>query len=203
MPPRDPEAIDILVQAYMTAQYDIRTVLRTLLLSDFFRSEKNYLAKIKSPTELVIGTVRLTKDFTFPKRGLREIALECRYMGQDLLNPPSVEDWHTGKEWIDTGCLVERINFAAQQVADVHKPGVRLIIDRLQAASPLSPEDCVDMCLDLVGPLRVRQVTREALLDYVRLGGELRFDLGKEAAASQRVSELLQLIVASREYQFN
>jgi uncharacterized protein (DUF1800 family) len=123
VPPRDPEAIDILVQAYMTAQYDIRTVLRTLLLSDFFRSEKNYLAKIKSPTELVIGTVRLTKDFTFPKRGLREIALECRYMGQDLLNPPSVEDWHTGKEWIDTGCLVERINFAAQQVADVHNRG--------------------------------------------------------------------------------
>ena len=39
-------------------------------------------------------------------------------MGQDLLNPPSVEGWHTGKEWIDTGCLVERINFAAQQVGD-------------------------------------------------------------------------------------
>jgi uncharacterized protein (DUF1800 family) len=203
VPPRDPEAIDVLIDAYMTSQYDMRAVLRTLFRSDFFRSEQAYCAKVKSPTELVIGTVRLTRDFSFPKLGLREIALECRYMGQDLLNPPSVEGWHTGKEWIDTGCLVERINFAAQQVADVHKPGVRLIIDRLQAASPLSPEDCVDMCLDLVGPLRVRQVTREALLDYVRLGGELRFDLGKEAAASQRVSELLQLIVASREYQFN
>jgi hypothetical protein len=26
-------------------------------------------------------------------------------MGQDLLNPPSVEGCHTGREWIDTGCL--------------------------------------------------------------------------------------------------
>jgi uncharacterized protein (DUF1800 family) len=203
VPPRDPEAIEMLAQAYLTSQYDMRAVLRTLLLSDFFRSEKNYLSKIKSPTELVIGTMRLTKDFTFPRHGLREIALECRYMGQDLLNPPSVEGWHTGKEWIDTGCLVERINFAAQQVADVHKPGVRLIIDRLQAASPLSPEEVVDMCLDLVGPLSVRETTRAALIDYVELGGDLRFDLEQEAAASQRVGELLQLIVASREYQFN
>jgi hypothetical protein len=148
--------------------------------------------------------MRLVKDFSFPKLGLREIALECRYMGQDLLNPPSVEGWHTGKEWIDTGCLVERINFAAQQVRDVSKPGVQSIIDRLRAVSPLSPEGFVDSCLDLVGPLTVSKDTRDALLHYARLGGELRFDTAdEERTAAQRVSELLQLIVASREYQLN
>jgi hypothetical protein len=178
--------------------------LRSLFLSDFFRSEAAYFAKVKSPVEHVIGTMRLVKDFTFPKLGLREIALECRYMGQDLLNPPSVEGWHTGKEWIDTGCLVERINFAAQQVKDVNKPGVRLIIDRLRTASPLSPEHFVDTCLEVVGPLTASQETREALLHYARLGGELRFgSADEERASAQRVSELLQLIVASREYQLN
>jgi hypothetical protein len=80
---------------------------------------------------------------------------------------------------------------------------VRLIIDRLQVASPLSPEAFVDMCLDLVGPLQVREATRAALIDYVRLGGELCFDMEQAATASQRVGDLLQLIVASREYQFN
>jgi uncharacterized protein (DUF1800 family) len=203
VPPRDREAVNVLVDAYMASQYDIRAVLRTLFLSDFFRSEQAYFAKVKSPVELVIGTVRLTKDFSFPRLGLREVALECRYMGQDLLNPPSVEGWHTGKEWIDTGCLVERINFAAQQVSDVNKPGVRLIVDRLRAASPLSPERFVDACLDLAGPLRVRQDTRAALIDHVKPGGELRFGAGEEHAAGQRVSELLQLIVATREYQLN
>jgi hypothetical protein len=178
--------------------------LRTLFLSDFFRSERAYFAKVKSPVEHVIGTMRLVKDFTFPKLGLREIALECRYMGQDLLNPPSVEGWHTGKEWIDTGCLVERINFAAQQVKDVSKPGVRLIIDRLRAASPLSPEAFADTCLDLVGPLTVSQETHDALLHYARLGGELRFgSADEERTSAQRVSEFLQLIVASREFQLN
>lgn len=203
VPPRDPEAINVLVNAYMTSGYDMRAVMRTLFTSDFFRSEQAYFAKVKNPTELVIGTVRLTKDFGFLRQGLRELSLECRYMGQDLLNPPSVEGWHTGKEWIDTGCLVERINFAAQQVADVRKPGVRLIVDRLQAASPLAPERFVDMTLDLAGPLRVRPATRQALIDHVTPGGELRFDDGAAGTAGQRVSELLQLIVATREYQLN
>jgi uncharacterized protein (DUF1800 family) len=203
VPPRDPEAVNILMDAYMESKYDMRSVLRTLFTSDFFRSEKAYYAKVKSPTELVIGTVRLTKDFRFPKLGLREITLECRYMGQDLLNPPSVEGWHTGKEWIDTGCLVERINFAAQQVGDLSKPGVQLIVDRLRAAGRLSPEGFVDTCLELVGPLQVRPATRQALLEHIRPGGELRFEAGEDRAAAQRVSELLQLIVATREYQLN
>src|SRR5262245_25586872 len=202
-PPRDPQAVNALANAFEESQYDIRSVLRTLFLSDFFRSESTYFAKVKSPVEHVIGTMRLVKDFTFPKLGLREIALECRYMGQDLLNPPSVEGWHTGKEWIDTGCLVERINFAAQQVGALHKPGVRLIVDRLRDAGPLAPERFVDTALDLVGPLSVRQATRQALIDHVTPGGELRFEAGSEDAASQRVSELLQLIVATREYQLN
>ncbi len=203
VPPRDPEAINVLVDAYITSGYDMRSVMRTLFLSDFFRSEQAYFAKVKNPTELVIGTARLTKDSGFLRQGLRELSLECRYMGQDLLNPPSVEGWHTGKEWIDTGCLVERINFAAQQVGDLRKPGVQLIVDRLQAAGPLAPERFVDMTLDLAGPLRVRQATRQALIDHVTAEGELRFAASAEQAASQRVSELLQLIVATREYQLN
>jgi hypothetical protein len=79
-----------------------------------------------------------------------------------------------------------------------------LIIDRLRAASPLSAENFVETCLDLVGPLSVSGETHEALLHYARLGGELRFGRADEARTSaQRVSELLQLIVASREYQLN
>jgi hypothetical protein len=59
------------------------------------------------------------------------------------------------------------------------------------------------MTLDLAGPVRVRPVTRQALIDHVTPGGELRFDDGAADAASQRVSELLQLVVATREYQLN
>jgi hypothetical protein len=49
----------------------------------------------------------------------------------------------------------------------------------------------------------VRPATRQALIDHVTPGGELRFDDGAAGTAGQRVSELLQLIVATREYQLN
>src|ERR671930_233032 len=116
-------------------------MVRALLLSDFFRSRAAYYAKVKSPAEHVVGLLRLVGDFTHPKPGIYDVAYECRFMGQDLLNPPSVEGWHTGKEWIDTGILVERINFAAGIVADPSKPGIRKLIDRLRAAGELTPEE--------------------------------------------------------------
>ena len=69
VPPRDPEAIDILVDAYMTSGYDMRSVMRTLFLSDFFRSEQAYFAKVKNPTELVIGTSASDEGCWLPQAG--------------------------------------------------------------------------------------------------------------------------------------
>ena len=196
----DQAAIDELAGVYNESKYDIRSMMRALLLSDYFRSEKAYYAKVKSPAEHVVGIMRLVEDFTFPKHGIRDISLECRYMGQDLLNPPSVEGWHVAKEWIDTGILVERINFAASQVGDMDKPGVRKIIKRLRAMGELSPEALVDACCDLIGPLRIGEATRRALTDFASKGGNLRLEPG-DRAAEQRVGEMLSMIVATREFQ--
>ncbi|MGE3267644.1 MAG: DUF1800 family protein [Chloroflexota bacterium] len=196
----DQEAIDILADAYLGSQYDIRAVMRTLFMSDFFRSPKAYYARVKSPAEHVVGVIRLTEDFTYPRWGIRELALECRYMGQDLMNPPSVEGWHTGKEWIDTGILMERVNFAAAQVGDITRPGIQRIIQRIRALGDLEPEAFVDACLDLIGPLEVSERTHEALSAFASHGGTLRLPEG-DNRAEERVGEMLQLIVATREFQ--
>jgi len=195
----DQAAIDELAEVFTSSQYDIRAVMRTLFMSDAFRSQSAYFARVKSPAEHVVGIIRMTEDFTYPRWGIRELALECRYMGQDLLNPPSVEGWHTGKEWIDTGILVERVNFAAEQVGNIDMPGIRRIIDRLRAQGDLAPEAFVDGCLDLMGPLDVSPRTQEALIGFAKKGGDLKLGEGREQ--EQRVGEMLQLIVATREYQ--
>jgi hypothetical protein len=198
----DQAAIDELAEVYIQSGYEIRPMLRSLFLSDYFRSRRAYYAMVKSPADYVVGLLRLAGDYNFPKPGIYDVAFECRYMGQDLLNPPSVEGWHTGKEWIDTGILVERVNFAASVVTDLGKPGVRRIVDRLRAAGTLSPEDFLNACLDVLGPLPVRPSTRAALLNHIEKQGPLRFEAGDDATAEGRVTELLQLIVAAREYQF-
>ena len=137
VPPRDPEAITTLVEAFADHDYEMRAVLRVLFNSDFFKNAA--FARVKSPAELVAGTARLAGTFRFPEFDDVELALQTTYMGQELLDPPSVEGWHTGAEWVNTASLVNRINFAAGQFADVDAPGVRSIIDRIKSlgATPI------------------------------------------------------------------
>ncbi len=200
-PPADPDAIEALVDAYTQSNYDIRAVLRTLFLSDFFKEAR--FTRIKSPAELVVGAVRLAGNFQGPRQGFQNLAFECTYQGQELLNPPSVESWHTGSEWIDGGALVRRVNFAAKFLGDTSLPGVQSIVGELRAMGSLTPEQLVDGCLDLVGPLDVAEGTRRELLDQAEEGGMLSWDTEEQARESEnRVGALLALIAASREYQF-
>ena len=195
-PPRDPEAIKMLEDEYFRSNYDIRSMLRVLFNSDFFKEAR--FAKVKSPAETVVGTMRLVGDFTSPKPGLVAVGMELGYMGQDLMNPPTVEGWHTGKEWIDSGTLVERINFTADQVGNTGLPGIRAIVDRLNAeAVTISPEGLVDRCLEMLGGYQLAEDTRSKLLAHARKQGEL--STGTEEFA-QNVAQILQLIVATPEY---
>ena len=201
-PPRDMEAIKTLEKAIVESNYEMRPVLRTLFNSDFFKNAR--FQKMKSPAEVVVGTMRLIKDHTEPKPGIFSITEECNYMGQDLMNPPSVEGWHTGKEWIDSGTLVGRINFVADKVGNLEMPGIKLIVERLSAgAGAMSPEDFVDGCLDLIGPVEVSEKTRGSLIKHTKGAGELPRGTEEEGREfARRVAEMLQLIVATGEYQY-
>ena len=196
--PRDLEAIRTLEKAFIDNNYEMRPVLRALFNSDFFKNSR--FQKIKSPTEVVIGTMRLVKDHTELKPGLFPIMQETTFMGQDLMNPPTVEGWHTGKEWIDSGTLVERINFVADQVGNLDLPGVQLIVERMKAGpANVSPEEFVDGCLDLIGPVQVGEGSRNSLIEYAKRSGEIQRSSNN---FPQRVTEMLQLIVATAEYQY-
>jgi hypothetical protein len=176
-------------------------VLRVMFNSDFFKKAR--FQHMKSPAEVVVGTLRLVGNYEIPRPGYGELAMQPSYMGQDLLNPPSVEGWHTGKEWINSGSLMARINFVAELIGDPSLPGVRAIINRLKAKGTLSPEQLVDGCLDLLGPMEVGAETRQELLDQAKEWGPISWDGETNAqTADQRVGEMLQLIVATREYQF-
>ena len=201
VPPLDPDAIGTLVEAFVSSDYDIRSTLRVMFKSAFFKDAA--FAKVKSPAELVAGTARAAGGFGYPDPSDVQLAVGASAMGQQLLDPPSVEGWHTGAEWITTANLVNRVNFAVSQFSDPDRPGVRAMIDRITAqGSTLSPEEIVDGCLDTIGPLTVSDSTREELLAHAESGGELR--LGREeenGAAADRIREMLTLIVSTREYQ--
>jgi uncharacterized protein (DUF1800 family) len=201
-PPQDPHAVETLTKAYSDFNGSIRSMLRVLLNSDFFK-EARY-KRVKNPTELVVGTLKLVGTYRFPDPGLGALDAATAIMGQRLMTPATVEGWHTGREWIDGGTLNERVNFAVNQMNDYTKPGIQAVVDRLGAdGEPLSPEEFVDGLLDLVGPIEVDDETRGGLMEYAELGDGLRFDTESDREESGfRVSRMLQLIVSSIEYQF-
>ena len=199
----DEADIQVLADEFRASNGDIRSVLRTMFLSDFFRSEKVRSTKVKGPVELVVGTARLAGSRQFPEWTMMDLALNARYMGQEVLNPPTVEGWHTGKEWVDTGTLVERVNLAATEIGDVNHPGVKTIIVRIRTRNDeLSPTEFVNACLEEAGSLTVSESTLDHLVNHAQSQGNLRFD-GPDltATSNQRVAEMLQLILATREYQ--
>ena len=84
-PPNDQDAIDLLADTLMESDYDIRATLRVLFNSDFFKNAR--FARLKSPTEVVVGTLRLVGGAEFPAPGLGDLSRQPCYMGQDLAQP--------------------------------------------------------------------------------------------------------------------
>ncbi len=202
-PPRDPDAIEYLAGVFTDANYEIKPVLRALFNADFFKEAS--FQKVKSPVETVVGTLRLTGDLQGPQLELIPVGQESAHMGQSLHNPPSVEGWQTGRDWINSGAVVQRINFVADRVSNLELPGVQNIVQRVAAANGtrMGPDELVDHCLDLIGPLDVARDTRLELIEHASEAGELSWSGADDyARSSERVGEMLALIAATTEYQF-
>ena len=199
------KTIEAMMATYFSSGYQIRDMLRTLFHSDYFKSEEARFARVKGPVEMVVGAIRMAGNYQDPYLGIEGVANTMFYMGQGLLRPPTVEGWHEGTEWIDSGALVERVNFVAKELSNVSSPGVRSIIERLEAGADqgvLQPSELADGCLDLLGPIQVSEETRSVLVEYASRHGDLDLN-GHQPGdqAEQRVGDILRLVAATREYQ--
>ena len=109
-----------------------------------------------------------------------------------------MEGWHTGKEWIDGGTLVRRINFTADYVGDLTQPGIQDLVRKLQSQGPvMSPVNLVDGCLRLLGCYELEPETRQMLINHADKSGDL--PTGNPEFAGH-VAQMLQMIVATKEY---
>ena len=203
-PPRDIEAINILEKAYFDSDHSIKAMLEALFTADFFKDESVRYQKVKNPAEMVVSLLRMVGEHKEIKPGLFELSQEPKYMGQDLMNPPTVEGWHTGREWIDSGTLVERINFAAEMLGNTDLDGVRGLVDRLMArGASMTPEQFVDGCLDMTGPVQVTDDTHAQLVEHAAREGDLSHGTDEERATfTRRTGEMFQMIASTAEFQF-
>ena len=148
---------------------------------------------------MVYGTARLTDRYYLPDMAASQLANYSMFMGQHLLNPPSVEGWHEGEEWVDSGALVERINFATGELEKTDTPGIQSMVSRVQAAgSGLTGREYVEACLDAMGALDVSDRTMALLAEHA--SGQER-PSSKEGETNRAV-EMFQLIASTPDYQY-
>ena len=111
----EPEApwIDALAQCYADNGRHIGKTLRVLLQSQLFFGEQAYRSKIKSPAELLIGTVR-SLDARIPPKLLAQAMVE---QGEAWGEPPTVEGWHGERAWLSPATWLLRSNAIAEWFA--------------------------------------------------------------------------------------
>ena len=106
----EPDASEVrkIAAALRNSGYDIKTALRALLTSDAFYAAQNRGALVKSPVDLVIGTMR---QFDVGYSDPLPLTLLLRSLGQDLFAPPNVKGWPGGDAWINSTTLLARKQF--------------------------------------------------------------------------------------------
>jgi hypothetical protein len=83
-------------------------------------------------------------------------------------------------------------------VGDLSYPGIQDIITKLASEGPtISPEALVDGCLRLLGHYELAAETRRMLYEHARKSGELHTNTKD---FPQQVAQMLQMIVATKEY---
>lgn len=97
-------------RALRGSSYEIRPALRELFLSEHFYSDAVVREQIKSPVDLIVGTVR---SMHTPTRDLSVLLDALDLMGQNLFFPPSVKGWDGGRSWVNTSTLYVRQNILA------------------------------------------------------------------------------------------
>ncbi len=100
--------VERIAAVFRKSGYEIKALLYEILTSEAFKEKNSRDLLIKSPVELVVGTVR---SFGTKADITRYLFRSTTLMGQELFNPPNVKGWPGGKAWITTASLAQRRSF--------------------------------------------------------------------------------------------
>ncbi len=107
----DQQEVERIAAIFRGNSYELKPMLYALFTSPFFTAPTNRGTMIKSPAELIVGTLRTFNYSTFDPK----IAMQySRRLGQDLLDPPNVKGWPGGRDWVNANTLLIRKEFLSR-----------------------------------------------------------------------------------------
>jgi uncharacterized protein (DUF1800 family) len=188
-----PALVARMSQTFLKTDGDIRETLRTMFKSPEFFAAENYRAKIKTPFEMTVSAVRAIGADT---NGNPQFHRWMAQMGEGLFmcQPPTGYP-DTAERWVNTGALLERMNFALA-LSENRIPGARANLQNLLAdASATRQSQVVDHFVKLLLRGQISPQTRETIDKSL---GERRLAM---AGGQVDVAKVVGLILGSPEFQ--
>ncbi|MDQ6769929.1 MAG: DUF1800 domain-containing protein [Gemmatimonadota bacterium] len=136
--------VDHAAQVYLKTDGDIREVVRAIITSPEFFSQQAFHSKVKTPFEVVVSAMRaLNAAPDSSPRSAQVIA----FLGQPIFGHQAPNGWpETGDAWMNTGAILNRINFGMAAAAG-RLPGVDIralpVLDTLRSATREKQVDAV------------------------------------------------------------
>ena len=187
--------VDRIANVYLQSRYDMRAVMRAVLLSPEFWDDRAYYARFSWPAEFVVRTL---KEVGWTGFSVNDALTPLLNMGQTLYDPPDVAGWDLGTSWFSTGAMLARMNFAATLAANQR---LKLVPNGTAVGNPSigrTPEALLSYVLDRLTPAPFESGVRPELLGYLRSSGVFPASDGQLQA---KVPGLIHLITGSPEYQ--
>ena len=104
-----------LAHEFQTSDYSIGALVATILRSKHFFDAANRRQKLTSPVDAAVGFLRAF-DYEPAMVALLPLSETCARQGQHLFYPPNVGGWPGGKDWINSGAMVERTLWMTDQI---------------------------------------------------------------------------------------
>ena len=166
-----------IASAFRASRYDIQTALRGIFTSPRFYAPENRAVLVKSPVELVAGTVR---QFSIRYTDPLPFAMVAAGLGQNLFAPPNVRGWPGGEAWINSTTLLARKQFVERmfRVDDMRElAGGMPPVPAMTPAPTMASAPVAAMRRAEFGPVanagRLGQEGRER---FLRAAGSIQFD---------------------------
>jgi uncharacterized protein (DUF1800 family) len=186
------------------SKYDIKSVLQFLFTSDEFYKTQYRGTKIKSPVELLIGTLKLLNitapDYTY-------LADAGRVLQQQLFNPPDVQGWVGQRDWISSNTYPTRGGFTDSVLYGLRANGQKLSfkVDSLAyARSYPSAEQATQFVADVVAnayQYPISTAKRKLLYDTL-LDGTIEANWSTNTPmADARIQKFLRALMRQPEFQ--
>jgi uncharacterized protein (DUF1800 family) len=188
----DETLISELAKIYYDGNYEIKPMMRHLLLSRQFSDPSNRYARYSWPAEFVARAIKEVGWTGFAVNDTLTLN-PMLSMGQQLFEPPDVAGWDLGRGWFSSGGMLARMNFAAGLTSNQ-----KFNLRDIARGSARSPESLLSFMLDRLTAPQYASGPYAALLDYAHAGGPWT---GSDTQLANKAAGLAHLIVGSGDYQ--